>query len=159
MRRSPFASTPCARYAPNSMSSWSSSTAKPTTSTCSWPTRPHLQSPNWCSGSKVARPTPCDANTPAPVSAPACADISGRRRISPPPAEAHYCRSSSSTSTAKHVHFERRAAPGGKRDGAYPGLEVRGLRPKKVPVIHDRLEALDVELVVMVAARVRLTGA
>ncbi|MGA3253939.1 MAG: hypothetical protein ABSD32_07300 [Mycobacterium sp.] len=49
-------------------------------------------------------------------------------------AQAHRCRSSSSTATTKHVHCDRRATPGDERDGAYPGLEVRGLRPK-IPLI------------------------
>ena len=54
----------------------------------------------------------------------------GRCRISLSPAQAHCCRSSSSTSMDKYVHLERRATPGDARDGAYPGLDVRGLRPK-----------------------------
>jgi len=59
-------------------------------------------------------------NIPVPVSAPACADTCGRRPTSPCPAEAHRCRSSSSTSTAKHAHFERRASPDDKRDRLTP---------------------------------------
>ena len=54
------------------------------------------------------------------VSAPACADTSGRRPTSPSPAEAHHCPSSSNTSTAKPDHFERRATPSDTRDGLTP---------------------------------------
>jgi REP element-mobilizing transposase RayT len=53
----------------------------------------------------------------------ACADTFGPRPITLSPAEAHRCRSSSSTSTAKRGHFRRRAAPGDKRDGLTHGLK------------------------------------
>lgn len=52
--------------------------------------------------------------------APAYADTPGRRPTSPSPAEAHHCRSSSNTPTAK----QRRATPGDKRDGLTPGPEA-----------------------------------
>ena len=59
------------------------------------------------------------------VSAPACADTSGRRPTSPSPAEAHRCRSSSNTSTAKPDRFERQAPPGDRTGLANPGLKPR----------------------------------
>jgi hypothetical protein len=73
---------------------------------------PRWQFPFWPNGSKAAPLTRSAANTPAFVSAPACADISGRRPTSPSPAAAHPYRSSSNTSTAKPDPYERRAAPG-----------------------------------------------
>jgi Transposase IS200 like len=73
--------------------------------------------------------TPCAASTPAPVPAPACAATSGRRPTSPSPAEAHHCRSSSKTSTAKPAHSERRASPTDTGMGS-PRTEVQGLRPR-----------------------------
>jgi putative transposase len=56
-----------------------------------------------------------------------------RRRISPSPAEAHRCRSPSNTSTAKHAHFERRAAPGEKRDGLTRNVKS-GACAQEIPV-------------------------
>jgi hypothetical protein len=79
----------------------------------SWPIRPRWQSAPWCSGPQAARLTPCAANTPAPASAPACADTSGSRLTSPSPAAQHRCRSSSDTSTSRPDYRQRRAAPQG----------------------------------------------
>ena len=48
------------------------------------PTRPPWRSRHWCNGSPAAPPTPYGANTPAAVSAPACAvPLVPRRRLPP----------------------------------------------------------------------------
>ncbi len=93
----------------------------------------HTGDLGWCSGSRAAPPTPCAASTPDTVSAPACADTPGPRPTSPSPAEAHRCRSSRNTSTAKHGHSERRATPDDKRDGLTPGLKAEACA-QEVPV-------------------------
>jgi REP element-mobilizing transposase RayT len=67
---------------------------------------------------------------------PACADTCGRPPTSPSRAEAHRYRSSSNTSTAKHAHFERRAAPGDKQDGLTHGLKPEACA-QEVPVNHN----------------------
>jgi Transposase IS200 like len=75
--------------------------------------------------------TPSAASSPARVSAPACADTSGRRPTSPSPVAVPRCRSSSKTSTAKPDHSERRAPPGDTRDGLTPARTPR-LAPKNL---------------------------
>lgn len=62
---------------PNSMSSWWSSTAKPTTCICLSPIRPPWRFPFWCNDSKGARLTPCAVNTPGVPSAFRTADQIG----------------------------------------------------------------------------------
>lgn len=73
-----------------------------------------------CSDSRAAPLTPCAANTPLPVSAPASADTSGHHPTSPYPAAAHHRRSSSNTSTDKPDHSDHRATPSNKPGWAHP---------------------------------------
>jgi hypothetical protein len=131
----PAARPPCAPCALNSMSIESSSTAKPTTCTCSCTTRPPRPSRRSRSGSKALPPTRCAANTPAAVPSPTGADTSSPCPTSPSPAQAHHRRPSSNTWTANPDRPERRAAPGHRRDVLTPNQGPR-LAPKKVPVRH-----------------------
>ena len=59
------------------------------------------------------------------------ADTSARRPTSPSPAEARHCPSSTNTSTAKHDHCERRAAPPAITAMAQARSKLQGMRPRK----------------------------
>ena len=61
-------------------------------------------------------------------------DTPGPRPTSPSPAQAHRCRSSRKTSTAKHAHSERRATPDDRRDGLTAGLTPQACA-QEVPVM------------------------
>jgi hypothetical protein len=103
------------------------STVKPTTCTYSSPTHPNSRSAHSSSDSKAVPLTRYDANTPAPVYSPTCADTAGHRPISPSPA-AHRCRSSSHPRT---IPTPTNAGLQPTMDGiGSPRTEVRGLRPR-----------------------------
>ncbi len=123
------ASTPCAASASTSLSSWSSSTAKLTTHTRSSPIPPHSRFPFSPNASKGRTAHEVRPNSPAPVSAHACADTSGRRLTS---------WSLRWRTLVDHQAIHRRTSPTTPTAGLHPATqrmgsprtEVRGLRPR-----------------------------
>lgn len=122
------------------MPSSSSSTARPTTSTCSSRTRPPWRYRSSSTDSKAARHTPCAASSPAHVSAPACAATSGPpllrrllRRRTPVDHQAIHRRTRPTTLTG-----ELRPPTNGMGS---PRTKVRGLRPRiRSPSLDSWLE-------------------